>query len=129
MPGTGTGDEWLAAGLELLAAEKELTHRRDELAERRRRLPPAPVATDDSFDGPDGTCSLRDLFAGCSQLLVYHFMFGPDWDGGCPSCSFWADSFDGTQVHLAHRDVMLVCVSRPTPEEAERRQRLAEEGG
>lgn len=108
----GTREEWLAARLELLQREKELTRRRDELAEHRRRLPLVPVASDYSFEGPRGACSLPDLFDGRDQLLVYHFMFGPDGDEGCPSCSFWADSFEGTHVHLAHRDVTLACVSR-----------------
>ena len=93
--------------LELLAREKELNRRRDELAAQRRRLPWVPVDEDYRFEGPDGTSSLHDLFDGRSQLIVYHFMFGPDWDEGCPSCSFWADSFDGVVVHLAHRDLDL----------------------
>lgn len=108
----GTRKEWTAARLELLAREKELNRRRDELAEERRRLPWVPVEKDYRFKGPDGPRSLHDLFEGRGQLLVYHFMFGPDWDEGCPSCSFWADSFDGVAVHLAARDVTLACVSR-----------------
>jgi predicted dithiol-disulfide oxidoreductase (DUF899 family) len=108
----GTRAEWTAARLDLMAREKELNHLRDELAARRRALPWVPVEEAYRFDGPDGSRTLRELFDGRSQLLVYHFMFGPDWDEGCPSCSFWADSFDGVGVHLAHRDVTLVAVSR-----------------
>ncbi len=111
-PTVDTRAAWTAARLDLLAREKELNRLRDELAEQRRRLPWVPVEEGYRFEGPDGTVSLADLFAGRSQLLVYHFMFGPDWDEGCPSCSFWADSFDGVAVHLAHRDVTLACVSR-----------------
>jgi predicted dithiol-disulfide oxidoreductase (DUF899 family) len=108
----GTGEEWLAARRALLVREKQLNRLRDELAEQRRALPWVPVDEPYTFEGADGTATLRDLFAGRSQLLVYHFMFGPDWAEGCPSCSFWADSFDGVVVHLAHRDITLVCVSR-----------------
>jgi predicted dithiol-disulfide oxidoreductase (DUF899 family) len=107
----GTRAEWRAARLELLAREKELNRFRDELAEQRRRLPWVPVDEPYRFDGPDGRRALTDVFDGRSQLLVYHFMFGPDWDEGCPSCSFWADGFDGVGVHLAARDVTFVCVS------------------
>jgi len=112
MPTIGTHEEWLEARLELLAREKELNRMRDELAGERRRLPWVPVPGDYVFGGPDGERSLRDLFGGRGQLLVYHFMFGPDWDEGCPSCSFWADGFDGVGIHLAHRDVTFVCTSR-----------------
>jgi predicted dithiol-disulfide oxidoreductase (DUF899 family) len=111
-PTTGTREEWTAARLGLLAREKELNGLRDELAEQRRALPWVPIEKDYAFDGPDGRRTLRELFDGRSQLLVYHFMFGPDWDEGCPSCSFWADSFDGVGVHLAHRDVTFVRISR-----------------
>jgi len=111
-PRTGTRDEWTVARLDLLAREKELNGLRDQLAEQRRTLPWVRVETEYTFDGPQGTRTLRDLFDARSQLLVYHFMFGPDWDEGCPSCSFWADSFDGVGVHLAHRDITFVCVSR-----------------
>jgi predicted dithiol-disulfide oxidoreductase (DUF899 family) len=111
-PNVGTREEWLAQRLALLAREKDLNRLRDELAEQRRRLPWVPVDKDYPFIGPDGHCTLSELFAGRSQLLVYHFMFGPDWEEGCPSCSFWADAFDGVAVHLAHRDVTLVAVSR-----------------
>jgi predicted dithiol-disulfide oxidoreductase (DUF899 family) len=111
-PAVGTRAEWLAARLDLLAEEKDLNRRRDALAEARRRLPWVPVEEEYRFDDPDGSRTLADLFDGRSQLLVYHFMFGPDWEEGCPSCSFWADSFDGVVVHLNQRDVTLVCVSR-----------------
>lgn len=122
---TGTPDEHRAARLKLLAREKELNGLRDELAAERRRLPWLPVDCDYEFDGPDGRVTLRDLFAGRSQLLVYHFMLGPGWGQGCPICSFWADSFDGMQVHLAHRDTSLVAVSRaPFAEIAAYRQRM-----
>ena len=108
----GTRDEWTAARLELLQREKQLNRLRDELAVQRRRLPWVRVDEDYRFQGADGARSLHDLFGGRGQLIVYHFMFGPDWDEGCPSCSFWADSFDGVLVHLAHRDTTLVAVSR-----------------
>src|SRR5258708_11823866 len=88
---TETPDGHRAARLKLLAREKELNRLRDELAAERRRLPRVPVESDYEFDGPDGRVTLRDLFAGRSQLLVYHFMFGPGWGQGCPICSFWAD--------------------------------------
>jgi predicted dithiol-disulfide oxidoreductase (DUF899 family) len=113
----GTREEWTAARVDLLAREKELNRLRDELAEQRRRLPWVPVDKEYRFDGPAGPRSLRELFDGRSQLLVYHFMFGPDWTEGCQSCSFWADSFDGIGVHLAHRDVTLVCVARASYEQ------------
>jgi len=109
---TGSSEEHLAARLELLEAEKELTRRGDELARRRRELPWVPIEKEYVFDTDDGERTLRELFAGRSQLLVYHFMFGPEWTEGCPICSFWADSFDGAVVHLANHDVTLLCVSR-----------------
>lgn len=105
-------DEWLAARTALLAGEKDLTHRRDALAEKRRALPWVRVDEDYVFDGADGAVTLGDLFGGRSQLIVYHFMYGPDWEAGCPGCSFWADMFDRGIVHLAHRDVTMVAVSR-----------------
>jgi predicted dithiol-disulfide oxidoreductase (DUF899 family) len=108
----GSRDEWLAARLELLIREKDLNRLRDSLAAERRALPWVPVEKDYRFDGLDGSRSLAELFDGRGQLLVYHFMFGPDWDEGCPSCSFWADTFEGLDVHLAHRDVTFTCVSR-----------------
>jgi predicted dithiol-disulfide oxidoreductase (DUF899 family) len=109
---TGTRDEWLAARLELLAAEKELTRRSDELARRRQALPWVQVDKAYRFDTDEGSATLPDLFRGRSQLLVYHFMFGPDYKAGCPSCSAIADGFNGFAVHLAHHDVMLWAVSR-----------------
>ena len=109
---TGTREEWLAARLKLLAAEKELTHRSDEVAQQRQALPWVRVDKDYRFDTDQGTATLADLFAGRSQLLVYHFMFGPDYKAGCPSCSMIADGFDGSVVHLANHDVTLMAVSR-----------------
>src|ERR1043165_2572657 len=109
---TGTRQEWLAARLDLLAAEKELTRRSDELARRRQDLPWVRVDKAYKFDTDDGSASLTDLFKGRSQLLVYHFMFGPDYKAGCPSCSAIADGFNGIAVHLANHDVMLCAVSR-----------------
>jgi predicted dithiol-disulfide oxidoreductase (DUF899 family) len=109
---TGTREEWLAARLELLEAEKELTRRGDELARRREALPWVRVDKDYRFETDAGSASLADLFGGRSQLLVYHFMFGPDYKAGCPSCSAIADGFDGFVVHLANHDVTLSAVSR-----------------
>ncbi len=109
---TGTREEWLAARLELLEAEKELTRRSDELARRRQQLPWVRIDKEYVFDNDEGEQTLRELFAGRSQLLVYHFMFGPDYTAGCPSCSAIADGFDGFVVHLAHHDVTLSAVSR-----------------
>jgi predicted dithiol-disulfide oxidoreductase (DUF899 family) len=109
---TGTREEWLAARLELLEAEKELTRRGDELARRRQELPWVRVDKEYRFETDDGSASLADLFSGRSQLLVYHFMFGPDYKAGCPSCSMIADGFNGFAVHLANHDVMLWAVSR-----------------
>ncbi len=109
---TGTREEWLAARLELLKAEKELTHRSDELARRRQELPWVRIDKEYRFETDGGSASLADLFRGRSQLLVYHFMFGPDYTAGCPSCSAIADGFSGSVVHLANHDVMLWAVSR-----------------
>jgi predicted dithiol-disulfide oxidoreductase (DUF899 family) len=109
---TGTREQWLAARLELLDAEKELTRRGDELARRRQQLPWVRVDKDYRFETDEGSASLADLFKGRSQLLVYHFMFGPDWTAGCPSCSAIADGFDGFVIHLANHDVTLSAVSR-----------------
>src|SRR5213079_1976648 len=103
---TGTREEWLAARLDLLEAEKELTRRSDELARRRQELPWVRVDKEYRFETDEGSASLADLFRGRSQLLVYHFMFGPDYQAGCPSCSAIADGFDGFAVHLANHDVM-----------------------
>src|ERR1700693_967004 len=109
---TGTREEWLAARLGLLTEEKELTRRSDELARRRQELPWVQVAKEYRFETDEGSASLADLFRGRSQLLVYHFMFGPDYTAGCPSCSMIADGFDGSVVHLANHDVTLAAVSR-----------------
>jgi predicted dithiol-disulfide oxidoreductase (DUF899 family) len=109
---TGTREDWLAARLELLEAEKELTRRSDELARRRQELPWVRVDKAYRFETDQGSASLADLFRGRSQLLVYHFMFGPDYKAGCPSCSAIADGFDGFVVHLANHDVTLSAVSR-----------------
>src|SRR5215212_9061480 len=108
----GTREEWLAARLELLEAEKELTRRSDELARRRQELPWVPIEKEYRFETDEGEASLQDLFRGRSQLLVYHFMFGPDYKAGCPSCSAIADGFNGFATHLANHDVMLWAVSR-----------------
>jgi predicted dithiol-disulfide oxidoreductase (DUF899 family) len=109
---TGTREEWLAARLELLEAEKGLTRRGDELARRRQELPWVRIDKAYRFETDEGSASLADLFRGRSQLLVYHFMFGPDYTAGCPACSAIADGFDGFVVHLANHDVMLWAVSR-----------------
>ena len=109
---TATRDVWLDERLELLKAEKELTRLNDDLARRRRELPWVPVGQDYLFDTESGEATLADLFHGRSQLIVYHFMYGPDWDEGCPSCSGVADGFDETQVHLQHHDVAFTAVSR-----------------
>ena len=105
-------DEWLAARKQLLAREKEFVHLKDDLSRQRRELPREKVEKNYVFEGPNGKETLSDLFAGRSQLLVYHFMFGPDWKEGCPSCSMIADSFDGTTPHLNARDVTFVAISR-----------------
>src|SRR6266849_6752782 len=109
---TGTREEWLAARLELLEAEKALTRRSDALARQRQELPWVRIDKAYRFATDAGTASLADLFAGRSQLLIYHFMFGPDYTAGCPSCSAIADGFDRSVVHLAHHDVTLGAVSR-----------------
>src|SRR4026208_1218634 len=108
---TGTREDWLAARLPLLEAEKELTRRSDELARRRQELTWVPIDKDYRFDTDEGSASLQDLFRGRSQLLVYHFMFGPDYEAGWLSCSAIADGFNGIAVHLANHDVMLWAVS------------------
>jgi predicted dithiol-disulfide oxidoreductase (DUF899 family) len=108
----GTREEWLAARLELLEREKELTRRGDELARQRQELPWVRVEKEYSFDTDDGAKTLAELFAGRSQLFVYHFMFGPQYAAGCPTCSAAADGFDGVIPHLAARDVTFLCVSR-----------------
>jgi predicted dithiol-disulfide oxidoreductase (DUF899 family) len=110
-------EEWLVARKAHLAREKEYTRLRDELSRERRDLPWVKVEKQYMFDGPDGRETIADLFEGRSQLIVYHFMFGPEWKEGCPGCSFLADHIDGANLHLAHHDVSLVAVSRaPWPE-------------
>jgi predicted dithiol-disulfide oxidoreductase (DUF899 family) len=104
--------DWTAARLALLAKEKAFTRQRDELSAARRALPWEKVETNYVFDSERGSVTFADLFAGRGQLLVYHFMFGPDWESGCKSCSFWADNFERIVVHLNHRDVTLVLISR-----------------
>ena len=110
-PRTGTREEWLAARVELLEQEKELTRRSDELARKRQELPRVPIDKEYRFDTDDGTKTLPQLFDGRSQLLVYHFMFGPEYTAGCPTCSAMADSFDGFVVHLNQHDVTMLCIS------------------
>jgi predicted dithiol-disulfide oxidoreductase (DUF899 family) len=109
---TGTREQWLAARLELLEAEKELTRRSDELARRRQELPWVRLDKQYRFETDEGSASLANLFRGRSQLLVYHFMFGPDYSAGCPACSAIPDGFNGFAIHLANHDVMLWAVSR-----------------
>jgi predicted dithiol-disulfide oxidoreductase (DUF899 family) len=109
---TGTREEWLAARLELLEAEKELTRRSDELARKRQQLPWVRIEKDYRFETDDGTASLADLFRGRSQLLMYHFMFGPEYTAGCPACSAIADGFNGSVIHLENHDVEMMAVSR-----------------
>jgi predicted dithiol-disulfide oxidoreductase (DUF899 family) len=105
-------DEWLVARKGLLKKEKDFTRLRDELSRERQALPWVRVDKQYVFEGAQGRETLADLFGKCSQLVVYHFMFHPSWEEGCPSCSFWADSFNGIGVHLAHRDVSLVAISK-----------------
>ena len=108
----GTREEWLAARVELLKAEKEMTRRSDELAQQRQRLPWVRIDKEYRFETDEGMASLADLFRGRSQLLIYHFMFGPEYRGGCPACSAIADGFNGFAVHLEHHDVAMIAVSR-----------------
>jgi predicted dithiol-disulfide oxidoreductase (DUF899 family) len=112
MPNVASREEWLAARLVLLEAENELTRHSDEVARRRQALPWVRIDKEYRFDTDEGSSSMADLFRGRSQLLAYHFMFGPDYKAGCPSCSAIADGFNGFVVHLAHHDVMLWAVSR-----------------
>ena len=107
-----SNDQWLEARRHLLAKEKEFTRLRDQLSQDRRDLPWEAVTRNYVFEGPDGNQTLADLFDGRSQLIVYHFMFDPSWEAGCPICSFWADNFNDIIVHLNHRDVTMVAVSR-----------------
>jgi predicted dithiol-disulfide oxidoreductase (DUF899 family) len=109
---TGTREEWLTARLALLQAEKELTHRGDEVTRQRMELPWVRIEKEYRFDTAEGSATLRDLFRGRSQLLIYHFMFGPDYTAGCPACSAIADGFNAFAAHLANHDVMLWAVSR-----------------
>ena len=118
-------EAWLEARRELLAREKEFNRTRDELSALRRALPWVRVEKRYVFEGPNGRETLADLFAGSSQLIVYHFMFAPDWDAGCKSCSFWADNFNGIGIHLRHRDTAFVAVSRaPYPKLAAYHKRM-----
>jgi len=120
-----SSDRWIAERKKLLAHEKELTHLRDQIARERRALPWERVEKNYVFDTPEGPRTLVDLFEGRRQLMVQHFMFGPGWEQGCPSCSFMADHTDGMNVHLAHRDVTFVAVSRTSLAEIEKfRQRM-----
>ncbi|HNB29401.1 MAG TPA: DUF899 family protein, partial [Alphaproteobacteria bacterium] len=105
-------DQWIESRRAFLAKEKEFTRLRDELSRQRRELPWEKVEKAYVFDGPQGRETLADLFAGKSQLIVYHFMFAPDWEEGCKSCSFWADNFERLPVHLKHRDTTMIAVSR-----------------
>ena len=115
-PETVSRAEWLVARKDLLSREKEFTRQRDALSAARRKLPMVKIDKEYVFDGPNGKETLADLFDGRSQLIVYHFMFGPDWEEGCKSCSYLADHFDGGIVHLVHRDVSFAVVSRaPLP--------------
>jgi predicted dithiol-disulfide oxidoreductase (DUF899 family) len=116
-------DKWLAARTALLAQEKEFTRRRDELSRLRRALPWVKVDKPYAFDGPRGTETLAELFEGRSQLVVYHFMFPPEWDEGCKHCSFWADNFNPLGVHLNHRDTTFVAISRAPLAKIERFKR------
>jgi predicted dithiol-disulfide oxidoreductase (DUF899 family) len=112
-------EKWLAARKKHLKNEKEFTRLRDQLNRERRGLPWVKVEKEYLFDTRNGKRSLADLFEGNSQLIVYHFMFGPEWDEGCPSCSFWADNYNGIVIHLNHRDINLVAVSRAPLEKLE----------
>ena len=111
-PSVVSREQWLEARKQLLAEEKAFTKQRDALSRKRRELPWVKVDKDYSFTTAHGKKSLGELFAGRSQLVVYHFMYGPEWEQGCPSCSFWADNYDGTGVHLGARDITLLAVSR-----------------
>jgi predicted dithiol-disulfide oxidoreductase (DUF899 family) len=118
-------DTWASARAELLAEEKRLTARRDALAELRRSMPWREVTADYTFEGPAGPVTLSGLFGSADQLVVMHFMYGADWDEGCPSCSFWADTYDGTMEHLAARNTAYVCVSNaPVAELVAYQQRM-----
>ena len=120
---TATREEWLGARLELLDAEKELTRRSDELARQRQELPWVRIEKDYRFETDEGTASLADLFGGRSQLLIYHFMFGPEYTAGCPACSAIADGFNGSVVHLENHDVEMMAVSRAPIEKLQQYKR------
>jgi predicted dithiol-disulfide oxidoreductase (DUF899 family) len=105
-------DQWISERVAFMAKEKEFTRLRDELSRQRRELPWEKVTKSYVFDGPEGKETLAELFQGRSQLVVYHFMFSPSWSEGCKSCSFWADNFDGIDIHLAHRDITFLAISR-----------------
>ena len=125
LPRIATREDWLAARRALLEQEKAHVRRQDELAAARRALPMVRIDKDYRFATPRGEASLADLFGPHSQLIVYHFMFGPDWEQGCPSCSFWADSFSGVDVHLAARDTAFAAVSNaPVAKLEDYRRRL-----
>ena len=113
-------DEWIAARKAYLAEEKAFSRTRDALAKKRRELPWEKVEKKYVFDTPNGKQTLADLFGDKSQLIIYHFMLGPDWEAGCPSCSFLADHFDGSAIHLAQRDISFVVVSRAPPAQIEK---------
>jgi len=118
-------EDWLKARLDLLEAEKELTRHREALTSLRMAMPWERVEKDYRFEGPSGPVSLAELFDGRSQLIVYHFMFGPNWEEGCKSCSFWADNFNGIPIHLNHRDVTFTAISRaPLPKIEAYKQRM-----
>lgn len=114
-----TQEDWLAARKALLVKEKKFTRLRDQLSQERRELPWVKVEKDYVFDGADGKKNLSELFNGQSQLMVYHFMLGPDWEEGCKSCSFWADNFEGIDIHLQHRDISFLAISRAEIEKIE----------
>ena len=116
---TVDAEQWRQARTEFLEQEKAFTRQRDALSAARRELPWLEITEDYRFDTPDGEVTLADLFGDRHQLLLYHFMMGPDWEEGCPSCSFWADNYDGTQVHLAHRDTAFAVVSRTSVDNIE----------
>lgn len=110
-PQIANRDQWLAARTALLAEEKAFQRQRDDLSARRRALPWVKIEQDYQFEGPSGKINLADLFGDKSQLIIYHFMLGENWEQGCPSCSFWADGFNGNSEHMAHRDAAFICVS------------------
>ena len=114
-----SGGEWLEARLAHLVREKEFTRLRDELTRERQQLAWVRIDKEYLFDSADGKRSLADLFVGRKQLLIYHFMFGPDWEEGCPSCSYWADNFNGIDIHLAHRYTTLLAISNTSVEKIE----------